>query len=302
MQPDLKYGEPELSPQNSSGIEVISANSGHLSHKVTVAEVVEEHPQTVNRLTDQERQAGAVPVVTLEPSQQIASLTDLEDYERTTGKIPVERIGEQWFVALPSERPLSLLYRCWHKGIDLIFGLLGSIILLLTLPIVGLLIYLDSPGPIFYTQERLGYQGRKFRILKFRSMHINAESAGQAVWAAQDDSRVTQIGRFLRATHMDELPQVINILRGDMSLVGPRPERQEFVTQLEKAIPFYSSRLSVKPGLTGWAQVKYAYASTDHEAVIKLQYDLYYIKHRSIRLDLVIILKTVVEVLLCHGR
>lgn len=303
MQPDLKHSEPELSPQSSSSSaqEGMSANNGHLSHVVTLAEVVEEHPQ-VDSPTDRERHVGASARIILEPQQQIASPAELENYELTGGKVPVGRIGEQWFVALPLEHSLSLLYLCWHKGIDIIFGLFGSMVLLLILPILALLIYIDAPGPIFYAQERLGYQGRKFRILKFRSMHPDAEAAGQAVWATQGDSRVTRVGRFLRATHLDELPQVFNILRGEMSLIGPRPERQEFTTQLEKSIPFYRYRLSVKPGLTGWAQVKYAYTSTDHESLIKLQYDLYYIKHQSIRLDLVIILKTVGEVLLCHGR
>lgn len=223
-------------------------------------------------------------------------------YEQTSGKIPVEHVGDQWYLALPLERTTFLPYLCWRKVMDVIFGLIGSALLLLVLPILALLIYLDSPGPIFYSQERVGYQGRKFRILKFRSMCTEAERPGSAIWAAEGDKRVTRIGRLMRATHLDELPQVLNILRGDMSLIGPRPERQEFVSQLEKTIPFYRCRLSVKPGLTGWAQVKYPYASTSDDALIKSQYDLYYIKHQSFTLDIFIILKTVVEVLLCHGR
>jgi len=133
-------------------------------------------------------------------------------------------------------------------------------------------------------------------------MHTHAEAKGGAVWAAKSDTRVTRIGKLMRSTHLDELPQVLNILRGEMSLIGPRPERQEFVMRLEKKIPFYRCRLSVKPGLTGWAQVEYPYASSDKDALVKLQYDLYYIKHQSFTLDICIILKTVVEVLLCHGR
>lgn len=174
--------------------------------------------------------------------------------------------------------------------------------LIFGVPVMALLIRLDSPGPIFYSQERLGYQGKKFRVLKFRSMCRDAECAGCAVWAAKGDRRVTRVGRILRATHLDELPQVLNILRGEMSLVGPRPEREEFVTPLEKTIPFYRCRLSVKPGLTGWAQVKYPYTSSDYKMLIKLQYDLYYIKHQSFVLDICIILQTVREMLLCHGR
>ncbi len=223
-------------------------------------------------------------------------------YEYTSGKVPVEHVGDQWYMALPVERNVPLLYSCWQKVVDISFGLFGLLILLLLLPTLGLLIYLDSPGPIFYTQERMGYSGKRFRILKFRSMRTDAEVKGGAIWAAKSDSRVTRIGKFMRATHLDELPQVLNILRGEMSLVGPRPEREEFVTRLEKKIPFYHCRLSVKPGLTGWAQVKYPYTSSDHDAMVKLQYDLYYIKHQSFTLDIFIILKTVVEVLLFRGR
>src|SRR5437667_6907200 len=163
---------------------------------------------------------------------------------------------------------------------DITFGLCGMVVLLLILPILALLIYLDSPGPIFYSQERLGYLGKTFRIFKFRSMCVDAEANGQAVWASEDDSRVTSIGRFMRAIHLDELPQILNILRGEMSLIGPRPEREEFTIGLEKTIPFYRCRLAIKPGLTGWAQVKYHYGSTEDDALIKLQYDLYYIKHQ----------------------
>jgi exopolysaccharide biosynthesis polyprenyl glycosylphosphotransferase len=223
-------------------------------------------------------------------------------YERIAGKIPVEHVGDQWYGALPSERIISPLYLCWRKVMDVTFGLFGIAVLLLILPVLALLIYLDSPGPIFYSQERMGYRGRAFHILKFRSMQADAEDSGRAIWAAEQDARVTRIGRFIRATHLDELPQALNILRGEMSLIGPRPERQEFVDQLETTIPFYRCRLSVKPGLTGWAQIKYSYASTVDDTLLKLQYDLYYIKHQSFTLDIFIVLKTVVEVLRGRGR
>jgi lipopolysaccharide/colanic/teichoic acid biosynthesis glycosyltransferase len=163
------------------------------------------------------------------------------------------------------------------------------------------LIYFDSAGPIFYKQARLGRDGREFIIYKFRSMHTNSEFKGKPQWAVEGDARITRIGRFMRATHLDELPQVFNILRGDMSLIGPRPERQEFVTILENSIPFYRCRLKVKPGLTGWAQVKYGYARSNQDALEKLQYDLYYIKHQSFMLDIFILLKTVIEVFLHRG-
>jgi len=222
-------------------------------------------------------------------------------YESISGKIPVEHIGDQWYAVLQSDQTLSPFYICWKKILDLICGFFGLLLLGLTLPILALLIRLDSPGPIFYSQERLGFRGKPFRIYKFRSMYTDAECNGCAVWASVSDPRVTRIGRFLRATHLDEFPQLFNIFRGDMSLIGPRPEREEFVTELEKIIPFYKNRLAMKPGLTGWAQVKYHYASTNNDALIKLQYDLYYIKHQSFMLDIYIILKTVAEVFLHRG-
>jgi exopolysaccharide biosynthesis polyprenyl glycosylphosphotransferase len=222
-------------------------------------------------------------------------------FENSTGKIPVEHVGDQWYVALQSERILSPSYLCGKKAFDLVCGIFGLLVLCLMLPIISLCIYLDSPGPIFYSQERVGLRGKPFRIYKFRTMHTDAEAGGHAVWAAASDKRITRVGRFLRSTHLDEIPQVFNILRGDMSLIGPRPERAEFIKELEKTIPFYGYRQAVKPGLTGWAQVKYRYGRTDNDALIKLQYDLYYIKRQSFMLDLFIILKTVGEVLSLRG-
>jgi exopolysaccharide biosynthesis polyprenyl glycosylphosphotransferase len=222
-------------------------------------------------------------------------------FENSTGKIPVEHVGDQWYVALQSERILSPFYLCGKKVLDLVCGIFGLLVLCLVFPIVALCIYLDSPGPIFYSQERVGLRGKPFRIYKFRTMRTDAEAGGHAMWAAASDKRITRVGRFLRSTHLDEIPQVFNILRGDMSLIGPRPERAEFIKALEKTIPFYGYRQAVKPGLTGWAQVKYRYGRTDNDALIKLQYDLYYIKRQSFMLDLFIILKTVGEVLSLRG-
>jgi lipopolysaccharide/colanic/teichoic acid biosynthesis glycosyltransferase len=196
---------------------------------------------------------------------------------------------------------VSPFYLCWRKTLDMTFGIIGTAILLLILPILALLIYLDSSGPIFYCQERLGLHRKPFCIYKLRSMHADAEHAGHAVWATEGDPRVTRVGRCMRAIHLDELPQVFNILRGDMSLIGPRPEREEFAIKLERTNPFYCSRLAVKPGLTGWAQVKYPYGNTEDDARMKLQYDLYYIQHQSFPLDMLIILKTIGEVVLRRG-
>ncbi len=205
------------------------------------------------------------------------------------------------YSSLPSESTPSPFYICWHTTMDIVFGLLGFAVLLCVFPVLSLLICCSSPGPIFYHQERVGYQGKKFTIHKFRSMHVNAECDGQPLWAKEHDTRVTRIGRFLRTTHLDELPQIVNILRGEMSLIGPRPERQEFVVELEKNIPHYRHRLLVKPGLTGWAQVMYRYTNTEQAALVKSHYDLYYIRHRSFMLDISILLRTGVEVLFRRG-
>lgn len=195
----------------------------------------------------------------------------------------------------------SWAYACWYTGVNFLFGLLGALFLFLCLPVLALGIYLDSPGPIFYTQERLGYRRKPFRIYKLRSMQVDAEPDGMALWASKDDERVTRLGRFLRMTHLDELPQVLNILRGDMALIGPRPQREAFAVRLELECPVYRERLMVKPGLTGWAQVKYGYGAGSGEWP-KLHYDLEYIQRRSIRLDLLILLKTVAEVFTLRGR
>lgn len=211
-------------------------------------------------------------------------------------------LGLEHEVPVAPTDSLPTLYCYWCKAMDITFGLLGMLLLLFILPVLALLIYLDSPGPIFYSQERVGYQGKKFRMHKFRSMRTDAEHPGHAIWASKNDARVTRIGRLLRAIHLDELPQVFNILRGEMSLIGPRPEREEYILELEKANPLYRRRLTVKPGLTGWAQVNYGYGSTSKDELEKLQYDLYYIEHQSFMLDIVILLKTIVEVVNCHGQ
>ncbi len=223
-------------------------------------------------------------------------------YDPARAAVPVDVEADQWSWVLPFKTETSLSYVCWQRAIDIAFGLLGVVILLVLLPLLAVLIYLDSPGPIFYSQMRLGHGRKAFRMYKLRSMHCDAESGGCELWASANDPRVTRIGRLLRATHMDELPQVVNILRGDMSLIGPRPEREAFATEMEKIEPLYRCRLAVKPGLTGWAQVMYGYGGLHQRELQKLQYDLYYIMHCSCTLDMAIILRTVVEVVFCHGR
>ena len=175
------------------------------------------------------------------------------------------------------------------------------ILLAPVLAIVSVAIRLDSPGPILYRQLRVGARARVYTLLKFRSMRVDAESDGTAKWAEEDDPRITRVGRFLRKYRLDELPQLFNVIRGEMSLVGPRPERPQFVNELLRTVPCYSQRLAVKPGVTGLAQVRMRYGASVEDAMEKLQYDLYYVKHLSVALDLAILLDTLKVVLLGKG-
>ena len=225
-------------------------------------------------------------------------------YEQLTGRVPIEHIGRQhWAVVLPLEgQTLSRrLYLAAKRVSDVLLALIGLAVFAVIFPIVALVMRLDSPGPIFYPQERLGQSGTPFRVLKLRTMIPNAEGASGPVWASARDPRITRVGRILRKTRLDEVPQLINVLRGEMSIVGPRPERPFFVEQLTAQIPFYRVRLAIKPGLTGWAQVRYHYGNSTEDAVTKLQYDLYYIRHQSLMLDALIILQTFGKMLAFQG-
>jgi exopolysaccharide biosynthesis polyprenyl glycosylphosphotransferase len=224
-------------------------------------------------------------------------------YEKLTGKIAVEHIGSQWYSALPFKKnSFETFNRVGKRGLDLVCGLIIGMIFAVVLPFVAIAIKLDSPGAIFYKQERVGQHGVPFTVYKFRSMVQNAERNGKAQWAVKGDARITTVGNFIRKTRLDELPQVLNVLRGDMSMVGPRPERAQFIQELQKQIPFYRTRLAAKPGLTGWAQINYGYGSTTQDALIKLQYDLYYLKHWSPWLDFKILLRTFSVVLKMQGQ
>ena len=221
-------------------------------------------------------------------------------YEQYTGKIAVENLRPSWMIFSEGFRKgvgLSLAKR----GADIALSLIGLGLMLPVMAMVAIAVRLTSPGPVFYTQTRVGKDGKPFTIWKFRSMNVDAEAATGAVWAQAHDPRVTPVGRFLRRTRLDELPQLFSVLRGDMSAVGPRPERPEFVAELTKQIPFYGQRHVVRPGVTGWAQVRHPYGSSVNDAIEKLQYDLFYFKHMSPGLDLFITLETVKTVLVRAG-
>ena len=221
-------------------------------------------------------------------------------YEQVCSKIMLENLRPSWLVfsqGFSISPPL-----CFFKRMaDILLSVLGLILAAPLMIVVAMLIKMDSQGPIFYRQQRVGQNGKRFTLTKFRSMRDDAEAVTGPIFADKDDLRITRVGRMLRTTRVDELPQLLNVLRGEMSFVGPRPERPFFVEQFAKEIPYYPQRLSVKPGLTGWAQVCYSYGATVEDAVEKLRLDLYYIKNMSLILDLFIIMKTLKIIVLGKG-
>ncbi|MCX5774188.1 MAG: exopolysaccharide biosynthesis polyprenyl glycosylphosphotransferase [Fusobacteria bacterium] len=222
-------------------------------------------------------------------------------YEYLNEKIQVRNINLKWFLFSGFESLNSLIYMKFKRVCDVI---LAAIILIITSPIIALiaiLIKLESEGSVFFKQERIGHNNHPFIIIKMRSMQIDAEKEG-AKWATKKDIRITKVGKFIRKTRIDELPQCINIIRGEMSFVGPRPEREVFINDLKKSIPFYDVRHNVKPGVTGLAQIKYRYGASVEDSEEKLKYDLYYIKHASLWLDIMILVRTVKTVLLFKGN
>ena len=220
--------------------------------------------------------------------------------ERISGKIEIENLNPSWLVFNEGFRRGSAFIMV-RRVLSVIISLLGLILTLPLFPLIMLAISLDSKGPVFYTQTRMGKAGRLFKVVKFRTMRHDAEAANGPQWAGNHDPRVTRVGKFLRTTRLDEIPQLWCVLKGDMAFVGPRPERPEFIEMLSKEIRFYGVRHMVRPGVTGWAQIKYKYGSTIDDAREKLQYDLFYIKNASIGLDLLIMFQTVKTVLLRRG-
>ncbi len=223
-------------------------------------------------------------------------------YEELTYRVPIQFVGKDFYKYFPFSRSnQNKLYLFFHRLIDILFSIIGLVAGILLLPFIIIGNLIANRGPLFYTQERVGKNGNTFNILKLRSMIVNAEKDG-VKWAEKNDKRITTFGKFLRRTRLDEIPQFFNVLKGDMSIIGPRPERPFFVNELSRVIPFYETRHIIKPGLTGWAQVKTRYGASVDDSLIKLQYDLYYIKHRSIFLDLNIIVKTLSTILYYRGQ
>jgi lipopolysaccharide/colanic/teichoic acid biosynthesis glycosyltransferase len=224
-------------------------------------------------------------------------------YEELLGRVPIRLLKDDWLLrTFLDESHSSGSYEIMKRVMDLLFAIIGSLVTIILFPLISLFIILDTGFPILYIQKRLGKSGKPFNLYKFRTMVKDAEKDGIARLAVENDERVTRFGRFLRKSRMDEFPQFFNLLRGDVSMVGPRAERPELIEEMQKKIPFYRARLFVKPGVTGWAQVNYHYAANMEETAIKLEYDLYYIKNRNLVLDATIIIRTIATVLRYLGQ
>jgi sugar transferase (PEP-CTERM system associated) len=249
-----------------------------------------------------EERRGKLPVdLLLSLKNRGVKVQDGNDvYESITGKVPIESIRLSWLLFSPGSHA-SRLFLIYKRFASVVISIVGLLLSLPLVPFVILAIKLSSPGRILYWQNRVGRDHRVFRCYKFRTMRSDAEADTGPTWAEDGDPRVTPVGRLLRKTRIDEIPQLLNVLKGDMSLVGPRPERPEFVAALDEKIPYYHLRHSVRPGITGWAQILYKYGSSIEDAKEKLRYDLYYIKNSSVGLDLLIIINTIKIVLLGRG-
>ncbi|HXU09976.1 MAG TPA: TIGR03013 family XrtA/PEP-CTERM system glycosyltransferase, partial [Blastocatellia bacterium] len=239
-------------------------------------------------------------LLNLSLSGRIAVEESARYYERLTGKIDSEMLRPSWLIFSRGNRFSDFDYHL-RRVVNTGFATIGLVLSVPLMLLTAMAVKLESRGPVFYVQERMGKKGRRFKIIKFRSMRVGAEATSGPVWAEEDDPRVTRVGRIIRKLRFDELPQFINVLRGEMNFVGPRPERPMFVDQLNAIVPYYSQRHVVKPGLTGWAQIKYPYGASVEDAIEKLRYDLYYIKNQSLLLDAIIMFETVKIVLFGRG-
>ncbi len=312
--PEAKHVEASLTVANAPGMQLVGfyplekvqemAVSPHdlVARGKSLEETVKNLGVNEIIVAVRQQRGGVLPLRSLlECRLNGVQVTDLARFfERVHGQIPIDTLKASWLIYGNGFR------QSWFRGFvkrtfDLAVSILLLVLMLPVMTIAALLIAVQGGAPIVYSQERVGRGGKTFTILKFRSMRKDAERDGKACWASPDDPRVTGLGRFLRRSHIDELPQLINVLKGEMSFVGPRPERPVFVAMLSAQIPFYAVRHSVKPGITGWAQVRYSYGATIEQAAKKLEYDLYYVKNHTLFLDLLILLETVRVVLLGEG-
>ena len=278
------------------------ARPGYFSRAMTLDRVAQENRVDEIVVAVREQRGGVVSMEQLLACRirgiQVLDLAGF--YERTHSEVPTDSLKASWLVYGHGFVQGPVRTAC-KRVFDVLFS---SLLLVLAMPVMlcaMVAIRMESPGPIIYRQERVGLGGRRFTCIKFRSMRTDAEKDGVARWAAKNDARVTRVGAFIRKTRVDELPQLFSVLRGDMSLVGPRPERPSFVSELRETIPFYDIRHSVKPGVTGWAQVRYGYCATLDDSRRKHQFDLYYVKNNSLLLDLMVLVETVSVVLFREG-
>lgn len=270
----------------------------------SLLEVVEEENITDLIVAISGRMLPQTFQILLDAQERGAQITRMPvAYEELLDRVPVQHLEADWILrSFVDEARVGAFYNIAKRALDVLGGVVGLAILIFIGPLISLAIYLESGGPVVYEQTRAGRGGEPFKIFKFRTMRKDAEGEGRPQLTSENDERITRLGRFLRRTHLDEWLQFINVLRGEMSMVGPRPERPEWVDHFQKQIPFYRARLLVKPGIAGWAQVHFNYAATIEEMVKKLEYDLYYIKHRSFWLDIVILTRTVMTVIGFRGR
>ena len=300
-QRDFAYRVVGFIDEDASRVGERLVNPGIIGTPADIPRLIAEHhvDRIVVGLTDRR---GKLPVDELLHAKMAGVRVEeiTATYERMTGKILLDGLRPSWLIFSDGFR-VSRLTRWVKRGIDLVLSVLLAIVSAPFMALTAIAIAIESGFPVLYCQERVGENGRRFTLCKFRSMRKDAEAAGRPVWATDGDDRVTRVGRIIRTTRLDELPQLWNVVRGDMSFVGPRPERPFFVAELAKEIPFYQQRHAVKPGITGWAQVKYRYGASIEDATEKLRYDLYYIKHLSVFFDLTIVFDTVKVVLFGKG-
>ena len=285
-----------------SGTHHYVEHSRVLTERGPISAIIDKHNIDEILIAVRDRRGGGLPTSELLECK-LAGISVIElstFFERENGQLQLESLNASWMILSEGFRQ-GLARDAVKRAFDLIAS---GLLLLGSLPVMtltALLIRLESSGPVLYRQERIGQHGRPFTIFKFRSMRTDAESDGKPKWAGQNDDRTTPVGRVIRKLRIDELPQIFNVFMGEMSFVGPRPERPFFVRQLVKEIPYYASRHSVKPGITGWAQVRYSYGASIEDAIEKLQYDLYYVKNHSLFLDLMILFQTAQVVLWGKG-